>query len=74
MATHYRTLAWKIPQMGNPGRLQSKGSQKVRQDCATSLSLRASLISQLVKNPSAMQEILVQFLGWTSGFQNHCRW
>ena len=24
----------------------------------------ASLIAQLVKNPPAMQEILVQFLGW----------
>ena len=24
----------------------------------------ASLIAQLVKNPSAMQETLVQFLGW----------
>ena len=26
--------------------------------------LRASLIAQLVKNPPAMQETLVQFLGW----------
>ena len=26
--------------------------------------LRASLIAQLVKNPSAMQETPVQFLGW----------
>ena len=25
---------------------------------------RASLIAQLVKNPPAMQESLVQFLGW----------
>ena len=25
---------------------------------------RASLIAQLVKNPPAMQETLVQFLGW----------
>ena len=24
----------------------------------------ASLVAQLVKNPSAMQETLVQFLGW----------
>ena len=29
MATHSSTLAWRIPWMGDPGRLQSKGSQKV---------------------------------------------
>ena len=27
-------------------------------------SPRASLVAQLVKNPSAMQETLVRFLGW----------
>ena len=27
-------------------------------------SVQASLIAQLVKNPPAMQETLVQFLGW----------
>ena len=27
-------------------------------------SVRASLIAQLVKNPPAMQETLVRFLGW----------
>ena len=39
MATHSRTLAWKIPWMEEPGRLQSMGSQRVRHDWATSLSL-----------------------------------
>ena len=29
MATHSSTLAWKIPQMEEPGRLQSMGSQRV---------------------------------------------
>ena len=29
MATHSSTLAWKIPWMEEPGRLQSMGSQKV---------------------------------------------
>ena len=38
MATHSSTLAWKIPWMEKPGRLQSTGLQKVRQDLATSLS------------------------------------
>jgi len=33
------TLAWKIPWMEEPGRLQSMGSQRVRNDWATSLSL-----------------------------------
>ena len=28
MATHYSTLAWKIPWMEEPGRLQSMGSQE----------------------------------------------
>ena len=30
MATHFSTLAWKIPWMEEPGRLQSMGSQTVR--------------------------------------------
>ena len=39
MATHSSTLAWKIPWMEEPGRLQSKGSLRVGHDWATSLSL-----------------------------------
>ena len=39
MATHSSTLAWKIPWMEGPGRLQSMGSLGVRHDWATSLSL-----------------------------------
>ena len=39
MATHSGTLAWKIPWMEEPGRLQSVGSQRVGHDQATSLSL-----------------------------------
>ena len=61
MATHSSILAWKIPWMVEPGRLQSMGSQRVGHDWATSLSL--SLASQMVKNLLAMQEIWVQFLG-----------
>ena len=38
MATHSSILAWRIPWMEEPGRLQSTGSQRVRQDWATSLS------------------------------------
>ena len=32
VATHSSTLAWKIPWMGEPGRLQSMGSQTVGHD------------------------------------------
>ena len=37
MATHSSTLAWKIPWMEDPGRLQSMGLQRVGHDRATSL-------------------------------------
>jgi len=39
MAPHSSTLAWKIPRMVEPGRLQSMRSQRVGHDWATSLSL-----------------------------------
>ena len=39
MAPHSSTLAWKIPWMEQPGRLQSMESLGVRHDWATSLSL-----------------------------------
>ena len=32
MATYSNTLAWRIPQTEEPGRLQSMGSQRVRHD------------------------------------------
>ena len=38
MAPHSNTLAWKIPWMEEPGRLQSMGSLRVGHDWATSLS------------------------------------
>ena len=39
MATHSSTLAWKIPWMEEPGRLQTMGSIGVGHDCVASLSL-----------------------------------
>ena len=39
MAPHSSTLAWKILWTEEPGRLQSMGSQRVRHNWATSLSL-----------------------------------
>ena len=38
--THSSILAWRIPWSEKPGRLQSMGSQRVRHDWATSLSLK----------------------------------
>ena len=41
------------------------GLQRVRYDRTTfTFTFWASLIAQLVKNPPAMQETLVQSLGW----------
>ena len=37
MAPHSSTLAWKIPWVEEPGRLQSMGSQKAGHDGVTSL-------------------------------------
>ena len=39
MAPHSSTLAWNIPWMEEPSRLQSMGSLRVRHDGVTSLSL-----------------------------------
>ena len=39
MTPHSSTLAWKIPWMEEPGKLQSTGSLRVGHDWATSLSL-----------------------------------
>ena len=35
MATHSSLLAWRIPGTEEPGRLHSKGSQRVRHDLVT---------------------------------------
>ena len=44
MAAHSSILAWKIPWTVEPGRLPSMGSQRVRHDWATSLSLSPCLV------------------------------
>ena len=51
MAPHSSTLAWKIPWMEEPGRLQSMGSLGVGHDWATSLSLSLSCIGEGNGNP-----------------------
>ena len=44
MATHSSILAWKVPWMEEPGRLQSMGSQRVGNDRVTSLSFFLSFL------------------------------
>ena len=60
-ATHSSILAWEIPRMEEPDRLQSVGLQRVGHDCATSLflSLRCSQVAQMMKNLPVMQETWV---------------
>ena len=50
MASHSSILDWKIPQMEEPGGLQSMGSQRVGHDGATSISLNSSRIYTLHLN------------------------
>ena len=52
MAPHSSTLAWKIPWMEEPGRLQSMGSLRVRHDWATSLSLFTCMHSRRKWQPT----------------------
>ena len=49
MAAHSSTLAWKIPWMEEPGRLQSMGSQRVGPSSSSSRqALRASVTNMLM--------------------------
>ena len=45
-ATHSSILAWKVPWMEEPGRLQSMGSRWVRHDWTTSLSFHTKVYSK----------------------------
>ena len=59
MATHSSTLAWKIPWTEEPGRLQSMGSQRVRHNWATSLSLSSlPLFVKDIKMQRQMQSLV----------------
>ena len=59
MAPHSSTLAWKIPWMEEPGRLQSMGSRRV--DWATSLSLFTFHFHALEKEMATHSSVLA----WT---------
>ena len=73
MATHSSVLAWRIPGTAEPGGLPSMGSHRVGHDwsdiaaaaaaAAAPLSLRASLVAQMVKHLPALWKIQVWSLG-----------
>ena len=69
MATHSSTLAWKIPWMEEPGRLQSMGSRRVRHDWETSLSLFTFMHWR-----RKWQPIPVFLPGESQGWQSCCLW
>ena len=52
MVAHSSTLAWKIPWMEEPGRLQSMGSRRVKHDRATSLSLFTFMHGRRKRQPT----------------------
>ena len=49
LATLSSVLAWRIPWTGEPGRLQSMGSQRVRSDLATMQIHDGKYISKLIQ-------------------------
>ena len=68
MAPHSSTLAWKIPWMEEPGRLQSMGSQRVGHDSETSLSR----IGEGNGNPlqcSCLENPRSESMYWRQGFR-----
>ena len=67
MATHSSILAWRIPLREEPGELQVMGSQGIRHNWVTFMFFHvlflASLVTQMVKNLTAVQEMQVQSPG-----------
>ena len=60
---------WQHPQSRVTGILNGMLPTIIHQACGVVIALRcdlsvASLVAQLVKNPPAMQETPVRFLGW----------
>ena len=66
MATHSSILVWRILWTEEPGRLQSMGSQRVRHDWATSLSLSDILLTSPLPH-SSLSHLLHLYVKWESG-------
>ena len=60
MATHSSTLAWKIPWMEEPGRLQLVGSWRVGHDCTFTFHFHA-----LEKEMAIHSSVLAWRIPWT---------
>ena len=63
MATHSSILAWRIPWTEKPGRLQSMGSKRVRQDGATN-TVQANFYSTFLDLMWYGWEIWLCMCGW----------
>ena len=63
MATHSRTLAWKIPWTEEPCRLQSMGSQRVGHDWAASLHFTSREINPEYSLEGLMLKLKFQYFG-----------
>ena len=63
IATHSNILAWKIPWMEEPGRLQSMGSQRVGHSWATSLSVSRGLSGGTGQAPKLVWDSLSEGKG-----------
>ena len=77
IAPHSSTLAWKIPWMEEPGRLQSMGSQRVEHDWAPSLSRIGKgngnpLQCFCLENPRDGVAQSRTWLKWLSSSSRHC--
>ena len=74
MATHSSILAWRIPWMEEPGRLQSMGSQRVGHYWATSLSLFTFMLlwykGRRARRFWAKTKEIER--GWDTGVSNGC--
>ena len=74
-ATNSSILAWRIPGTKKPGGLPSMRLHRVRHNWSNLAAVAAawtswsSLIAQLVKKIPAMQETLVQCLGWEDALE-----
>ena len=64
MTMHSSTLAWKIPWMEEPGRLQSMGSQRIGHDWATDFTF-AFHFHALEKEMATHSSILAWEFPWT---------
>ena len=75
MASHSSTLAWKIPWMEEPGRLQSMGSQRVGHDWGNSVS--PSCIGEGDGNPlqcSCLENPRDRGAWWVAIYGVTCLW